>query len=109
MSNAPLQIDGGKSRFGVTLGKGLEVRDALWDGLTDSYANVPMGITAENLAIKYNVSRKMCDEYAIRSQISWKEANNSGVFALEMAPVEIKTKNAIKVFDTDEHPRPDST
>lgn len=109
MSNAPLQIDGSKSRFGVALAKGLEVRDALWDGLTDSYANVPMGVTAENLAEKYNISRKECDEFAIRSQKLWEKARHSGVFTLEMAPVEIKTKKGPSVFDTDEHPRPEST
>lgn len=109
MSNAPLQIDGSKSRFGVPLGKGLEVRDALWDGLTDSYVNIPMGVTAENLAEKYNISRKECDEFAIRSQKAWGEAHNSGLFALEMAPVEIQTKKGLKIFDTDEHSRPEST
>lgn len=109
MSNAPLQMNGNDSRFGVALGKGLKIRDSLWDGLTDSYANVPMGVTAENLAEKYNISREECDEFAIRSQKTWGEANDSGVFALEMAPVEIQTKKGSIIIDTDEHPRPNST
>lgn len=108
MSAAPLQLDGNHTRWGVPLGSGLKMRDSLWDGLTDSYANVPMGITAENLAEKYNITRLECDEYAVRSQRAWGEANKNGVFDLEMAPVEIDSKKGTKVVDTDEHPRPDA-
>jgi len=109
MSAAPLQLDGNDVRWGVTLGSGLKMRDALWDGLTDSYANTPMGITAENLAELYNITREECDAFAIRSQRTWDVANKNKVFELEMAPVEIITKKGNKVIDTDEHPRPDST
>jgi acetyl-CoA acyltransferase 2 len=61
MSNAPLQVAGNHARWGVKLGGGLAMRDALWDGLTDSYANTPMGVTAENLAKKYNITREVSD------------------------------------------------
>lgn len=66
MSMAPLQVSGVDARWGVALGKGLALGDALWDGLTDAHAGCPMGITAENLAEKYGISREECDEYAIR-------------------------------------------
>eukprot|EP00978_Attheya_sp_CCMP212_P000609 scaffold1181_cov57-Attheya_sp.AAC.1 len=109
MSRAPLQVDGKDGRWGVNLGTGLHLRDSLWDGLTDAHANIPMGMTAENLAQQYNITRQECDEYAIRSQQTWAEAKKNGVFDLEMAPVEVKVKKGTKVVDTDEHPRPEST
>lgn len=109
MSMAPLQVDGNDVRWGVSLGSGLKMRDSLWDGLTDQHAGTPMGITAENLAEKYGISRQDCDELAIRSQQTWGEANKKGVFDLEMASVEIETKKGVKTVNTDEHPRPDTT
>ncbi|KAL7501748.1 hypothetical protein ACHAWX_000339 [Stephanocyclus meneghinianus] len=109
MSMAPLQVDGNDARWGVSLGSGLNMRDSLWDGLTDKYAGTPMGITAENLAEKYGISRQDCDELAIRSQQTWGEAKKNGVFDLEMANVEVETKKGKKVIDTDEHPRPDTS
>lgn len=109
MSAAPLQMDGNHARWGVQLGTGLSMRDALWDGLTDSYANVPMGMTAENLAEKYSISRAECDEFAVLSHHRWNAANEKGIFDLEIAPVEVKTKKGTKVLDTDEHPRPDAS
>ena len=66
MSMAPLQVSGNDARWGVALGKGMKMGDSLWDGLTDAHAGCPMGITAENLASKYNISRQECDDYAIR-------------------------------------------
>jgi acetyl-CoA acyltransferase 2 len=110
MSQAPLQVNGIKARFGVALGQGMNLEDALWNGLTDAHAKTPMGMTAENLATKYGISRHECDEYAIQSQQRWKSAHDAGVFASEMAPVEVAgKKNHTKLVDTDEHPRPEST
>jgi acetyl-CoA acyltransferase 2 len=59
MSDAPLTLRGNDARWGVKFGTGLKLGDALWDGLTDSYTGTPMGITAENLAKKYNISREV--------------------------------------------------
>jgi acetyl-CoA acyltransferase 2 len=59
MSDAPLVARGNDARWGVKLSAGLSMRDALWDGLTDSYGNIPMGITAENLAKQYNISKEV--------------------------------------------------
>lgn len=85
------------------------MRDSLWDGLTDEHVKTPMGITAENLAEKYAISREDCDEFAFRSQSTWEQAHKDGVFSLEMATVEVKTKKGTKIIDTDEHPRPDTS
>lgn len=109
MSRAPLQVDGMDGRWGVALGNGLNLRDALWDGLTDMHAGTPMGMTAENLAEQYEISRQDCDEFAVRSQNTWGEAKENGVFDLEMAPVEVQSKKENKTIDTDEHPRPGTT
>lgn len=59
MSDAPLNIRGNDARWGVKLGSGIRVGDALWDGLTDSHAGTPMGVTAENLAKKYGITREV--------------------------------------------------
>jgi acetyl-CoA acyltransferase 2 len=61
MSQAPLQVQGQLARWGTPLGKGLHMRDALWDGLTDAHVNTPMGMTAENLAQQYNITREVCN------------------------------------------------
>jgi acetyl-CoA acyltransferase 2 len=69
-----------------------------------------MGVTAENLAKQFAITREECDEYAIRSQTLWAAAHQAGVFQAEMAPIEIVTKKGgVSILDTDEHPRPDST
>jgi acetyl-CoA acyltransferase 2 len=108
MSQAPLTVPGHKVRWGTPLGTGLALTDALWDGLTDIHAGCPMGITAENLAQKYNISRTECDEFALRSQRLWGKAKEAGVFNAEMAPVTITSKKGDTIMDTDEHPRPDT-
>ena len=56
------------------------------------HVGCPMGITAENLAEKYNISRQECDEFAIRSQQTWGKAKEAGVFDAEIAPIEVKTR-----------------
>mmetsp|Transcript_28533 Transcript_28533/g.37332 ORF Transcript_28533/g.37332 Transcript_28533/m.37332 type:complete len:401 (-) Transcript_28533:483-1685(-) len=107
MSACPMVVDGNAARWGVALGKGLEMKDSLWAGLTDSYAQTPMGVTAENLAEKYGITRQECDEYGYRSQVSWGEANKNGAFEAEIAPMEVKTRKGPQTVSTDESPRPD--
>ena len=109
MSQAPLSIRGDKARFGVPLGNGMQLSDALWEGLTDAYAGTPMGITAENLGAKYNITREECDAYAIQSQQRHQTALEAGIFQAELAPVTVKTKKGEVEFLTDEHAKPDST
>eukprot|EP01038_Epipyxis_sp_PR26KG_P004547 gene4547-6418_t len=109
MSQAPMAIDGLTARWGATLGNGIKAEDTLWAGLTDSYAKLPMGMTAEKLAEQYSISRLDCDEYALRSQLSYQKANEAKIFDLEICPVEVKGKKGIEVFKVDEHPRANST
>jgi len=105
MSQAPMAAYGHEVRFGTRLGVNLSLKDTLWAGLTDSHAGCPMGVTAENLASDYSISRAASDAYALSSQHKWQEAHQSGKFAPEIAPIELKGKKGIEIFDTDEHPR----
>lgn len=68
-----------------------------------------MGVTAENVAVKFNITREDQDEFALLSQKRAYKAINTGKFKDEIAPFEIKTKKGSYVFDTDEHPRPETT
>lgn len=106
MSQAPMTIDGLTARWGAQLGKGLIAKDSLWAGLTDAYVNLPMGITAENLAVKFNITRQQCDEYSLRSQHTWAAAHAAGVFKDEIAPWELVGKKGKELMTHDEHPRP---
>lgn len=68
-----------------------------------------MAITAENLAVKYNVTREECDKFALLSQQRWDAANKAGKFKNEIVPVMIKVKGKEVAFEVDEHPKPDTT
>jgi acetyl-CoA C-acetyltransferase/acetyl-CoA acyltransferase 2 len=107
MTQAPHVLRGG--RGGWPFGKAPAVEDSLWSALTDSYTGLPMAMTAENLAEKHGITRAQCDEYALRSQKAWAEAQAAGRFKDEIAPLELKSKKGPVVFDKDEHPRPDTT
>merc|ERR550519_3188046 len=78
-------------RFGTKLGSDPKLEDMMWTSLTDQLSGTPMGVTAENLAVKYGITREECDAFSIRSQQTWGVANEKGVFADEIIPVEIKT------------------
>lgn len=108
MSQAPHVA---RIRWGAPLGKSPELEDALWEALRDSYVNLAMGETAENLADQYKLDRKYVDEFALRSQTLARDAWNAGAFADEVVPVPVrnpKTKK-IELFERDEHIRPDTT
>lgn len=107
MSQAPFAIR--NARWGINLGEDRKMEDTLWSGLSDSYIKMPMGITAENLGVKYSLTRLECDEYALLSQTRWGQANVDGAFKDEITPIEIKTKKGAHVVDTDEHARPGVT
>lgn len=109
MSQAPLVIDGVTARWGAALGKGFKAEDSLWAGLTDSYAKLPMGLTAEKLAEKYGVTREQCDEYALRSQNLFQQAQEKGIFKAEIAGVTVKGRKGPEEMSTDEHPRLNAT
>src|SRR5690606_8027420 len=107
MSQAPHSMWG--LREGARFGKPPEMVDTLWAALTDSFCNTPMAITAENLAAEYGISREQCDAFALRSQQRWAAGQESGAFADEIAPVEVKTRKGMVTVARDEHPRPEST
>lgn len=107
MSQAPFVVRG--TRFGTNLGQPYKFEDQLWEALTDPFCGFSMAQTAENLADKLKISRMDCDLYAYLSQMRAKDAILGGRLKEEIAPVEIKTRKGVKVFDTDEHPRPETT
>jgi acetyl-CoA acetyltransferase family protein len=106
MSQAPHVIRGARSGF--ALGQG-QLEDSLMLALLDSYCNTPMAGTAENLARKHQISRDEQDGYALRSQQEAKRAQEAGVFAVEITPVEVKSRKGTVMFDHDDHMRPDTT
>lgn len=107
MTNAPYAVR--NIRFGTKLGTDLKMEDTLWTSLTDAHTKTPMGVTAENLAKKYNISRADADAFALKSQKNWGKAHSEGVFSAEMAPITIRTRKGETVMDTDEHPKPNTT
>ncbi len=106
MSQAPHVIYG--ARAGFPLGQG-KLEDSLMVALLDTYCNTTMAGTAENLARRYEISRQSQDEYALRSQAEAKRAQDAGIFAEEITPVEVKTRKGVKVVDADDHLRPETT
>lgn len=96
-------------RFGgIRLGNG-ELEDSMTSALTDTYAGIPMAITAENLGEKYEITRQQADQYSIFSQTRYKEALAAGKFQEEIASVKIESKKGILELNKDEHPKPEST
>ena len=104
MSTAPYYTK--DVRFGAKLGN-FELEDSIiHDGLTDAFENYHMGITAENIAEQFFISRKQQDEFATLSQQKASTAIEKGKFSNEIVPITIKTRKEEKVFDTDEFVRP---
>ena len=98
-----------KVRFdGMRMGN-FELEDMMTGALTDTYAKTPMAITAENLAVKYNITREQADQMSIRSQQRYHAAAQKGYFAQEITPVTVETRKGSVVVDKDEHPKPDVT
>jgi len=97
------------ARFGQKLGS-LELEDTIInDGLTDAFENYHMGITAENIAEQYNITREEQDEFALSSQNKAAAAIENNQFANEIASIVIKTRREEIIFDTDEFVRPNTT
>ncbi len=108
MSNVPFSIK--NARWGLRL-RHQELSDGIWDGLTDHHSGLIMGMTAENVAEQYHISREDQDEFAYKSQMRAKKALEEGRFKDEIVPVVIPGKRGKKdiIIDTDEHPRPETT
>jgi len=108
MSQAPYLLTG--ARWGYRMNDSPVVDGMIHDGLLDIFNHYHMGITAENVAEKFGVSRKDQDELAFRSQQNVGRAIKEGRFKDEIVPVSIPQKKGNPlVFDTDEHPRPNTT
>ncbi len=95
-----------RARWGHRMGDGAVVDYMVHDGLTDIFNNYHMGITAENIAEQWNISREEQDNFALNSQLKTEKAVKSGRFKEEIVPVEIpQRKGDPIVVDTDEYPR----
>jgi len=107
MSNIPYLVMG--ARTGFRMGE-QRLIDAMYnDGMVDAFYNILMGVTAENIAEMYHISREEQDEFALLSHQRACTAIANKTQASELVPVEIKTKKSTTLFDKDEHPRPGLT
>jgi len=106
MSTAPHMVF--NARYGQKFGH-LEMRDSMWDSLTNLGVGPAMGITAENVAEMYGVTRKMQDEYALISQKRAVAAIDEGKFKDEIIPITISSRKVEVVIETDEYPKRNTT
>jgi len=110
MSNAPYALP--KARWGYRMSVTAidELLDLMvYDGLWEKFYGYHMGITAENIAERYGISREEQDQLAYESHMRAVRAIDAGKFAQEIVPVEIKQKTGTVKVDTDEHPRRDTS
>ncbi|MDM2730405.1 acetyl-CoA acetyltransferase [Citrobacter youngae] len=108
MSLAPYLLDA-KARWGYRLGDGQLADVILRDGLICAEHGYHMGITAENIAKEYGISREMQDELALLSQQKAIAAIESGAFQAEIVPVSVQSRKKTLIFERDEFPKADST
>jgi acetyl-CoA acyltransferase 2 len=107
MSQAPFVVRG--ARWGTRMGH-VPFEDMLTAALTDSYTGMDMANTAENLAVKYKISREEVDQYSYQTQMRTKAAQEKGLFKDELTPVTwTDPKKGEQKFESDEHPRPQTT
>lgn len=102
MTQAPHVIRG--ARQGFKLG-GAQMTDFMQESLYDTQAGCAMGITAENLAERYGITREQADDYGFRSQSAWADAHAAGRYDAELAPVTIQTRKGEQHVTLDEHPQ----
>jgi acetyl-CoA C-acetyltransferase len=96
------------ARWGARMGNS-EIMDMMVGALTDPFDTVHMGITAENVAAKWGISRQQQDELAVESNRRAVAAAQKGHFKEQILPIELKSKKGPVQFDTDEHPRGDAS
>ncbi|RXK38438.1 acetyl-CoA acyltransferase 2 [Tremella mesenterica] len=111
MSMSPYTLSG-STRYGSRYGVDMRLEDSLAAALIDQNPGgekTPMGITAENLAKKYGITREECDAYALTSQQRYAAGLASGAFTAELVSVPLKGKKGPSSLDTDEHPRPQTS
>jgi len=107
MSGAPYILPA--LRQGARLGETAALDIAVHDGLTDAFGKYHMGITAENIAEKFNISREEQDRFAAESQRRCAAAVENGIFNDEIVPIVVQERKKEVIVDRDEHPKPDST
>ena len=107
MTRAPYLIPSG--RFGARMGDAELIDSMVHDGLWDAFNAIHMGITAENLAEQYGISREEQDEFAARSQQKAERAGAEGAFAHEIVSIAVPAKGGTRMVDSDEAPRSGTT
>jgi acetyl-CoA C-acetyltransferase len=107
MSASPHVLNG--SRDGFRMGDVKMTDTMIVDGLWDAYNQYHMGVTAENVARKFEISRAEQDEFALQSQLKAEAAIKAGKFKDEILPIEIPSKKGPTIFDTDEYPKHGAT
>lgn len=108
MTQAPYLLDN-KARWGLRMGNGKLTDVMIHDGLWCAFNDYHMGITAENVAAKFNITREEQDQLAFESQTKALKAIEAGAFKEEICPVVIKSKKGDITFDTDEYPKAGTT
>jgi acetyl-CoA acetyltransferase family protein len=106
MTQCPHVVRGARSGFRLGEGK---LEDSLVAGLFDTYCGFSMSETAENLAAEYSITRRACDEYALRSQQAAETAIQACRMKEEIVPVEVKKGKKTTLVSDDDHRRPDTT
>jgi acetyl-CoA C-acetyltransferase len=107
MTRAPYLLPSG--RFGARMGDAQLIDSMVHDGLWDAFNDIHMGITAENLAEQYGISREEQDEFAASSQQKAELAIADGIFSDEIVPIEVPVKGGARLVDSDEAPRAGTT
>ncbi len=98
-----------QARWGYRMGDGQIYDSVLRDGLNDAFSDEASGWHTEDLVTRYQVSREAQDRWAARSQQRFSAAQAAGLFAAEIAPVEVPGRKGVTLFEKDEHNRPDTT
>src|ERR1700719_652823 len=107
MTRAPYLVPSG--RLGARMGDAQLIDSMVHDGLWDAFNDIHMGVTAENLADQYSISREEQDEFAANSQQKAEVAAAAGIFKDEIVPIEVPVKGGTRTVDSDEHPRAGTT
>jgi acetyl-CoA C-acetyltransferase len=109
MDMAPFLLPKGRYGYRMGLPDAKILDHMVYDGLWDKFNDYHMGVTAENVAEQYGITRDEADEYAARSHQRAQKATEEGWFADQIVPIEVKQKKETIEFDTDEHIRFDAT
>src|ERR671932_2685758 len=109
MDQAPFLLQDGRYGYRMGLPDAKILDHMVYDGLWDIFNDYHMGMTAENVAERYGITREDCDAYAARSHQLAAKAHTEELFAGQIVPVPVKQKKQTVDFTTDEHVRPDST